>query len=162
MSTKSIYLQKLKDPRWQKKRLKVMDRANFECEQCGSTDTPLNVHHIAYKKRAEPWEYEDNELQCLCEVCHEQKHKNDINRKYWTSEEAKNLIIAEIRTSPDQIIITIVDHPERIGYEYWSDEFKSEMWLFCIRCHDNQKHIVSECIRKHDESKNTVLVQAIK
>lgn len=64
------YSQKLKDPRWQKKRLEVMEAANFTCQTCGSTTNTLTVHHINYRRGAEPWDYEASELQCLCDDCH--------------------------------------------------------------------------------------------
>lgn len=32
-----------KDPRWQRKRLEVMQIARFECELCASKDKTLNV-----------------------------------------------------------------------------------------------------------------------
>lgn len=64
------YSQKLKDPRWQKKRLDVMQRDNFTCLHCQSTKRTLNVHHRFYIRGLEPWEYEDGLLMTLCEVCH--------------------------------------------------------------------------------------------
>lgn len=67
----SSYLEKLKDPRWQRRRLQIMDLHNFECSSCGDKTKTLHVHHKAYKKNAEPWEYQDHELDCICEDCHE-------------------------------------------------------------------------------------------
>jgi hypothetical protein len=65
------YLKKLKDPRWQKKRLEVMEKAGFTCKTCQSKDKTLTVHHINYRKGADPWEYHEDELACLCEECHD-------------------------------------------------------------------------------------------
>lgn len=65
------YIEKLRDPRWQRKRLEVMERAQFQCETCESAEKTLNVHHKLYRKGANPWEYADEELACLCEECHE-------------------------------------------------------------------------------------------
>ncbi len=62
-----------KDPRWQKKRLKIMERDNFKCTSCQTPDKTLNVHHcVTYRKNTKPWEYEDEELITLCEDCHKQ------------------------------------------------------------------------------------------
>lgn len=61
----------LRDPRWQRKRLEVMERAEFECEECGSKTKTLNVHHAYYEKGCDPWEYPNDSLRCLCEDCHE-------------------------------------------------------------------------------------------
>lgn len=72
------YWKKLKDPRWQKKRLEVMEKAEFTCKTCSAKDKTLTVHHINYRKGAEPWDYEDDELACLCEDCHEAIEKKVI------------------------------------------------------------------------------------
>lgn len=70
----ATYLDKLKDPRWQKKRLACLDKAEFTCRGCGATDKPLHVHHRQYLKGREPWEYEDAQLEVLCETCHKEHH----------------------------------------------------------------------------------------
>ena len=64
------YRELLRDPRWQKKRLEVFERANFECESCGSQNKNLHAHHRSYKRGAKPWEYPGESLECLCEECH--------------------------------------------------------------------------------------------
>ena len=61
----------LKDPRWQKKRLEVMQRDGFRCQHCLSEDKELQVHHAVYHKNYKPWEYENKELITLCRRCHE-------------------------------------------------------------------------------------------
>jgi len=38
--TNKTYYGLLKHPKWQKKRLEVMENAGFECEDCGSTTIP--------------------------------------------------------------------------------------------------------------------------
>lgn len=70
------YSEKLKDPRWQKKRLKVMGAADFKCQMCGDAEETLHVHHVNYRKGAKPWEYELHELRCFCEVCHKEVEGN--------------------------------------------------------------------------------------
>lgn len=81
----STYFQKLRDPRWQKKRLEVMQINEFHCEICGDGESPLNVHHKAYFKNKEPWEYLNQQLSCLCESCHDQEHKNIDPFKFFGS-----------------------------------------------------------------------------
>lgn len=71
---KKTYYEKLKDPRWQKKRLEVMQHNEFSCEVCGDNTTTLNVHHKEYFQGHEPWEYEIKQLACICEQCHEYAH----------------------------------------------------------------------------------------
>ena len=66
----SSYSQLLKDPRWQRRRLEVLQRENFTCQGCGATDRTLHVHHGCYWSNQDPWNYPDQLLHCLCEQCH--------------------------------------------------------------------------------------------
>lgn len=66
------WYEKLKDPKWQRKRLKVMEEAEFKCENCYDSDKTLNVHHGYYEKGLDPWDYDSKTLWCLCEDCHTQ------------------------------------------------------------------------------------------
>lgn len=60
-----------KDPKWQKKRLEIMQRDEFRCQSCNDSDNTLNVHHnVPYRKDTNIWDYENNELTTLCETCH--------------------------------------------------------------------------------------------
>jgi len=68
------YSEKLKDPRWQKKRLEILQRDEFMCQLCQDTESTLVVHH--YKYSGEPWEAEDIHLITLCESCHESEHRD--------------------------------------------------------------------------------------
>ncbi len=63
------YAEKLKDPRWQKKRSAIFTRDHFECTKCGTRDN-LTVHHGCYEPEIEPWEFEDATLYTLCWPCH--------------------------------------------------------------------------------------------
>ena len=69
------YLGKLKDPRWQKKRLEIFERDEWTCQICDSKETTLCVHHRVYLKDKEPWEYDNSLLVTLCEDCHEEESK---------------------------------------------------------------------------------------
>lgn len=64
------YAEKLRDPRWQKVRLEVLDRASWRCGICCKKDKTLHVHHGYYEKGLDPWEYETQTLWSLCEDCH--------------------------------------------------------------------------------------------
>ena len=64
------YAEKLKDPRWQKLRLKVLDRDNWMCQICFDTESTLHVHHRYYLSNKEPWEYPMVALVTLCHSCH--------------------------------------------------------------------------------------------
>lgn len=69
--SKRTYSDLLKDPRWQRMRLEVLNRQDFTCEECGSKDRTLHVHHTYYTKNTKPWEYPASSLRVLCEQCHE-------------------------------------------------------------------------------------------
>jgi Zn finger protein HypA/HybF involved in hydrogenase expression len=71
------YHQQMKHPLWQKKRLEVMERSRFECENCGDSEEQLHVHHRYYRRGAMIWDYEEHELQCLCNKCHKDAHALD-------------------------------------------------------------------------------------
>lgn len=73
------YKEKLKDPRWIKRRREIMERDDHRCMICGEDSLLLNVHHLRYRKGAEPWEYDDCELVTLCEDCHKTVHDNNLN-----------------------------------------------------------------------------------
>ena len=68
------YSDKLKDPRWQKKRLEIMDKAGFKCSSCGNSKDTLNVHHTVYIKNRYVWDYPDEYLRCVCDQCHSFYH----------------------------------------------------------------------------------------
>lgn len=73
--SKLSYSDLLRDPRWQRRRLEILNRAEFKCEECEDSTSTLHVHHKKYRKGAMPWEYSDAELQALCESCHSAGHQ---------------------------------------------------------------------------------------
>jgi len=70
------YAELLRHPKWQKKRLKIMERDEFKCHCCLSGETTLNVHHSFYLNNKMPWQYPDYALITLCETCHSLDHKH--------------------------------------------------------------------------------------
>jgi hypothetical protein len=68
------YLEKLKDPRWQKKRLEILERDEWMCQRCFDGDSTLHVHHLDYEKGKEPWDYDNSRFITICESCHETEH----------------------------------------------------------------------------------------
>lgn len=60
-----------KDPRWQAKRLRVMERDKFSCRSCGDASKTLHVHHRSYEKGGRIWDTKDSDLVTLCEECHD-------------------------------------------------------------------------------------------
>lgn len=65
------YKEKLLDPRWQKKRLEILQRDNFKCRYCEDDQTTLHIHHLTYKtKYTDPWDYDESYLMTACKDCH--------------------------------------------------------------------------------------------
>jgi hypothetical protein len=75
------YSDKLRDPRWQKKRLKILERDEFTCQKCLDSSSMLAVHHMIYEKGKEPWDIEDKYLLTLCEECHTEEY--DCKEIFW-------------------------------------------------------------------------------
>jgi hypothetical protein len=72
---RKTYSELLLDPRWQKKRLQILEAAEWRCAHCEDSEKTLHVHHLLYRKGAKPWEYEDRELIVLCADCHKSDHR---------------------------------------------------------------------------------------
>jgi len=66
------YADQLKSPKWQRKRLLILERDEFTCKSCGSTENQLHVHHGAYLSGKKVWDYPDDMLHSLCEKCHKE------------------------------------------------------------------------------------------
>jgi hypothetical protein len=69
-SSSSWIAHQIKDPRWLRKRLEVFQAHNFTCEQCGFADQTLHAHHKRYIWGNDYWDYDLDDLACLCEECH--------------------------------------------------------------------------------------------
>lgn len=70
------YAEKLKDPRWQRKRLEIMERDEWACVNCFAKNKTLHVHHDQYK--GEPWDAPSHCLFTLCEDCHRSAHSGRV------------------------------------------------------------------------------------
>ena len=77
----NAYQAKLKDPRWQKKRLEILNRDDWACSLCHSKVDTLTVHHKDYILNTEPWDYPDDYLLTLCEDCHEKEGGREVLEK---------------------------------------------------------------------------------
>jgi hypothetical protein len=75
-SRRKEYLELLKDPRWQRKRLEIFQRDAWTCQRCGEMTVMLSVHHLCYHPGKDPWESPDEELLTLCEPCHTTETRN--------------------------------------------------------------------------------------
>lgn len=70
---KKSYSEKLRDPRWQKMRLEILQRDNWTCQKCEDAETELQIHHKYYVGWNDPWECDPNTLVTLCKHCHEEE-----------------------------------------------------------------------------------------
>lgn len=115
------YIEKLRDPRWQKRRLEIMERDGWACLACGDKKSTLSVHHLVYT--GEPWEAPAHHLETLCENCHELRE--DFNKLSGRSIIPTEAIIAilgfnqAMAKRPQRVI-----NPYRIGMEL-------HFWMCC-------------------------------
>ena len=65
------YSDLLLNPRWQKKRLEILNRDNWTCQLCKDTEETLHVHHKLYTSFQEPWNIDNDFLITYCSTCHE-------------------------------------------------------------------------------------------
>jgi hypothetical protein len=94
------YWQLLKRPEWQKKRLEMLELAGWECQDCGSKENSLHVHHKQYFKGRDPWDYETDQLEVLCDECHNVEHL-ELQRikeilSFYSVNEIYNLLIGYV------------------------------------------------------------------
>lgn len=79
-----IYPEQYKHPLWQKKRLEILEAADWKCEFCLSKDDTLHAHHISYRREADVWDYPLSNFLSLCENCHKFIHSlNKKQQKYF-------------------------------------------------------------------------------
>jgi 5-methylcytosine-specific restriction endonuclease McrA len=71
--SKGWYKDALRDPRWQRKRLEIMNRDGWKCVKCGDGTREQQVDHLYYERGRDPWDYPSEALQTLCYICHEIK-----------------------------------------------------------------------------------------
>ena len=67
------YQRMLLDPRWIRKRDRILKRDKYRCKRCGDKNSILHVHHLWYDGR--PWEVSNRGLITLCDTCHEKAHR---------------------------------------------------------------------------------------
>jgi hypothetical protein len=108
MNETLTYSDKLKDPRWQKKRLEVFQRDGFKCTKCGEDELTLHVHHLKYNKQS--WDAPLEDLATLCESCHSiiesfKKTKLEVLKITMFDDNANSRKIAFIKTNDNGFFI---------------------------------------------------------
>lgn len=118
----STYSEKLKDPRWQRRRLDILNRDNFTCKVCESTDNQLHVHHAYYVSGREPWEYPDWSLQTICAGCHKGKHDDETET-----------FTRNIRNGAEdwEQIVTMIGVGHNPTHDYWLFDVAAEISILC-------------------------------
>jgi hypothetical protein len=76
------YHQQLRDPRWEKLRLEVLQRDDWRCQEpaCAhrhNARVMLVVHHKQCLPGRDPWDYPAENLITLCEKCHDRIHQRE-------------------------------------------------------------------------------------
>lgn len=105
----------MKSPKWQKRRLEIMNRDNFTCQLCGDKDTMLNVHHLCYHNDKNIWEYDDWEMITLCENCHKEEHSSQASiLDYIESIKSRGVTMSEIYSILEAIDISLYMGHDRI------------------------------------------------
>lgn len=144
---KKSYSEKLKDPRWQKKRLEILQRDNWTCTSCGGTKTTLHVHHKYYTYGNEPWEYNNNVLITLCEHCHKSEESfkevlydmpRDLLRAGFDNSQLFQLTAFLQQLSHKMAPVEIVDVVARLCI---SEEFYNDVMQACERENERIKII---------------------
>lgn len=74
MRSPTTYREKLADPRWQKRRLEVLEYADWRCQICGNNKEELHCHHSYYERGKEPWQSKKGAIICVCHTCHGKLH----------------------------------------------------------------------------------------
>jgi len=110
-------LQDCKDLRWKKLRLKIFERDDWCCTNCGDSGVDLFVHFKIFIPDIKPWDYPEDSLVTLCESCLAEERKLlatalslfcNAARKHFLSVE-----IDDIATSLD--MIKLPDLPEVVA-----------------------------------------------
>lgn len=139
MNKGKTYSEKLKDPRWQKKRLEVLQRDAFTCQLCSDTETELHIHHHTYEKGCVPWEYELSNLTTYCKHCH--IIVEDL-KKHFTETPLK--VIKRQLTDSGDLAIMAISKSEKLGLRLSLCSFKDDefSYLMFIR-----KDIIKDIIK---------------
>lgn len=124
------------DPRWQRLRLRVMDRDQWRCVACDDTRSTLHVHHKRYCGNI--WDSPDEDLQTLCNSCHMAlgpHPKAGIWYETICQIDARNNVADNWRNKPQEtqkndVAVAVQNCPHCGHREFWSDDGL----LKCLTC----------------------------
>lgn len=164
------YAEKLKDPRWQKKRLDIMSRDEFKCQYCGDVETTLHIHHLAYT--GNPWDASNDDLITACEHCHY------VISKIMDGEECKAHMCSKFRfdngthllffSACDNTFISIFDEG-RCPYSFKINSSDVGYLMVSLGSHQTHRHkpeglkeIIGHVLNPDDGSYFQTLVEEVK
>jgi len=133
------------DPRWQKRRLEIMQRDGFKCIACGSASTTLNVHHKFYY--GELWEVDDTDLQTLCEICHEALGPHPKGGVWYAKDKSGQTIVTTEETVLNDCYVCSQCQGEITGDEigaYEHDRCTNLGKVVCSDCCDGMTVLLEE------------------
>jgi len=73
------YYELLKNPKWFRKRKRILNRDENKCTVCGSKKLLVVHHTFYYEDFPDPWLYPNRSLLTLCNDCHEKWHRQNEN-----------------------------------------------------------------------------------
>ena len=111
------YTSKLKNPKWQKKRLEILNRDNFTCRYCKDTETELQIHHLKYTEVQPHLEPSEN-LITLCCDCHTLISKAELDCVLFIEKFSDKLYIVKIDGG------TILYNDKLVRLYSWGDNSK--------------------------------------
>jgi len=117
--TKQEFADQYKHPKWQKRRLEILERDGYKCQKCGDEETMLHVHHLKYLKNKPPWESPRGDLVTLCRDC----HKLITWRKPSLNEFSKIQVI-KVRSGDDVIYFASICGELHISQGFYTDDPK--------------------------------------
>lgn len=149
------YAEKLKDPRWQRKRLEILERDGWACRRCTSTTKTLHVHHLKYGR--DPWSVDDALLITLCDACHARVTEWAKKLALWFATLTQRMVGDESVTEFDGFVDGLlldcgaVDH--LIAHDYPYEDgignvfglTTGEVW----ECEDADRRLTSDALRRH-------------
>lgn len=135
------YSEQLESPKWQKKRLEVMQRDNWQCQLCSDTTTQLHVHHKKYTYNKKAWEYDNDLLITYCKHCH------------LLVEENKNIspIIKVLKTEIVSDKISLISINEDLRISYITYDIKEKNIKLILNIKKNTMNNIIGFYKKHSK-----------
>lgn len=125
------YSEKLRDPRWQKVRLRVLERDDWHCQDCFDGESTLHVHHLYYEQNRDPWDYPLDAFVTLCESCHEVEttHRLSAERALVRALRAKGFLSIDIEEVAEGIAaLPELPHIREVTATAWSWAFSDQVF----------------------------------